>query len=266
MRLTPVFDERALVTEAGGAPTVVVGDLHVGIESELHRSGVHIPSQTPDLRERLEAVVAQEDAHRLFVLGDLKDTIARASSQEERELPTLFEGLPDDVEVHLVPGNHDAGVVDHLEGVTVHEATGTTLGDEVGLAHGHTWPADDVMACPRVVLSHNHPTVVLRDEVGGRHKEPCWVRATFREAARERYPDLPEEARLVLVPAFNPLLGGTPLNDRGGEPLLGPLFENGLVDVDAARVWTLDGVELGTVANLRKYGDPAAPGEAPSDG
>lgn len=263
MRLSPVFGERALTTEAGGVRTLVVGDLHVGIEGELHRSGVHIPSQTGELRDRLEALVDEQDAERLVVLGDLKDTIARASSQEQRELPTLFEGLPAGVEVHLVPGNHDAGLEDHLEGVTVHPARGTTLAGEVGLAHGHTWPGDDVMACPRIVLSHNHPTVLLRDEVGGRHKEPCWVRATFTEAARDEYPDLPDDARLVLVPAFNPLLGGTPLNGREGEPLLGPLFGNDLVDVDEARIWTLDGVDLGTVDNLRKYGDAR---EAPPDG
>lgn len=263
MRLSPVFGERALTTDAGGARTLVVGDLHVGVEGELHRSGVHIPSQTPEMRERLEGLVEDEDAERLVVLGDLKDTIARASRQEQRELPTLFEGLADDVEVHLVPGNHDAGLEEHLQGVTVEPATGMTLAGEVGLAHGHTWPSDDVMACPRIALSHNHPTVLLTDEVGGRHKEPCWVRATFTEAAREQYPDLPGDARLILVPAFNPLLGGTPLNGDEADPWLGPLFGNDLVDVEEARVWTLDGVELGTIASLRKYGDAR---EAPPDG
>jgi putative SbcD/Mre11-related phosphoesterase len=265
MRLSPVFGERALYTEAGGVPTVIVGDLHVGIEGELHRSGVHIPSQTGEMRDRLEEILDDRGARRLVVLGDLKDTIARASRQEQEELPELFEGLG--VDVHLVPGNHDAGVDEWIGDAAVHPSDGAVLGDEVGLAHGHTWPRDEVMACSRIAFSHNHPMVVLRDEVGGRHKEPCWVRAPFRDEARERYPDLPGDARLVLVPAFNPLLGGTPLNDRDGEPLLGPLFENELVDVDGARVWTLDGVELGTVDSLRKYGDPqAGREEAPRDG
>lgn len=255
MRLSPVFGERALYTDAGGEPTLVVGDLHVGLEGDLHRSGVHIPSQTGEMRDRLEALVDGEGARRLVVLGDLKETVSHTSRREARDLAELFEGL--DVDLHLVPGNHDAGIAEHVPDAAVHPSDGMTLGDEVGLAHGHTWPSEAVMSCPRVVFSHSHPTILLEDELGGRHKEPCWLRAAFTEAARERYPDLPAEARLVLVPAFNTLLGGSPLNDPAGDPGLGPVLENGLVDVDGARVWTLDGLELGTLESLRAYGGPA---------
>ncbi len=266
MAPTPVFGERALRTEAGGVVSLVVGDLHVGLERDLHRSGVHLPSQTEGMRERLLELVDRVDAQRLVVLGDLKDSVGNPSRQEERELPTFFRGL--DVEVHVVPGNHDAGLADVLPDAVFHGSEGTTLGgDALGLVHGHTWPADDVMACEVVAVCHNHPMVMLRDELGHRHKEPCWVRAGFTPAARERYPELPEDAELVVVPAFNPLLGGTAVNRVEGTRLIGPLFQNGLVDVDTARVWTLDGVDLGTVEALRRFGDAPVPTEeAPEEG
>lgn len=262
---TPVFGERALRTDAGGVVSLVVGDLHVGLERDLHRSGVHLPSQTAGMRERLGELVERVGAERVVVLGDLKDSIGNPSRQEERELPAFFQGL--DVEVHVVPGNHDAGLDSVLPGAVFHGSAGTVLGEsEVGLAHGHTWPGEEVMACGTVVLCHNHPMVMLRDELGHRHKEPCWLRAGFRAEARERYPDLPEDAGLVVVPAFNPLLGGTAINSVEATRLIGPLFQNGLVDVDAARVWTLDGVDLGTVEALRRYGDGMERGEADGTG
>jgi uncharacterized protein len=56
------------------------------------------------------------------------------------------------------------------------------------------------------------------------------------------------------MPAFNELTGGTAFNAEEGARLMGPLFTQGLVDVEGARVWTLDGVDLGTIGALRRYG------------
>lgn len=243
----PVFGERALhlVEES----TLVVGDLHVGLETEFRAKGVNIPSQTESMRSRLLTLLAQTGARRLLVIGDLKHRIPFSTQQEIRELPRFFERFP--AEVELVPGNHDVDLAGLLD-VVVHEPEGVVVGD-VGLLHGHTWPADEVMACPTVVTCHNHPAVMLMDELGHRHKEPCWIRAPFVPKARERYPALPQDAQLVVMPAFNALTGGTAFNAREGERLLGPLFGNALVGVDEARVWTIDGVELGSIGALRRF-------------
>ena len=250
----PLFGERALHLPEHGV--VVVGDLHVGLESDLRMAGVNLPSQTVRMRTRLLKLLEETGARRLVVIGDLKHRIPFSTRQEIRELPRFFEDFPAHVE--LVPGNHDVDLEGLLD-VEVHPAEGIRVGD-VGLLHGHTWPAEEVMAARTVVTCHNHPAVMLVDELGHRHKEPCWVRAPFvTEAAREKYPALPADARLVVMPAFNELTGGTAFNaPEGGKPM-GPLFGNGLVDLDAARIWTVDGVDLGTVAALRKYGEEKGP-------
>lgn len=246
-RAQPVFGERALhlVDER----TLVVGDLHVGLETELRAKGVNLPSQTERMRARLLTMLHDTGATRLVVIGDLKHRIPFSTHQEARELPWFFRGMP--AEVELVPGNHDVDLAGLVEIVT-HEPEGIVVGD-VGLLHGHTWPVDEVMAQPLVVTCHNHPAVLLMDELGHRHKEACWVRAPFLDKARERYPHLPAGAELVVMPAFNELTGGTAFNAREGERLLGPLFGNGLVDLEAARLWTVDGVDLGTVDALRRF-------------
>ncbi|HVL49784.1 MAG TPA: metallophosphoesterase [Candidatus Thermoplasmatota archaeon] len=251
MRAEPRFGERALLLESGGERVVVVGDLHVGLESDLKRSGLHIPSQTGRMRSRLGAIVRETMPDRLVVLGDLKHAIAYAARQETEELEDFFLGLG--VPVDLVPGNHDADIP-VLAGVEVHPATGIRVG-EAALLHGHTWPSDRVMDGARLVaFCHNHPAVLLVDELGHRHKEPCWIRAPFAEAARERWPTLDPDARAIAIPAFNDLVGGVAFNALEGEHPLGPLLANGLVDLDAGRLYTLDGVDLGTLADMREFG------------
>ncbi len=245
----PLFGERAL--HLPDADAVAVGDVHVGLESDLARAGVHLPSQTSRMRARLEEVLRRTAAKRLIVIGDLKHKVPYSTRQEIRELPTFFRGLP--AKVELVPGNHDVDL-DGLLDVEVHDATGILVGD-VALLHGHTWPSDDIMSARTVVTCHNHPAVLLMDALGHRHKEPAWIRAPFTEAARKQYPMLPEGAQMIVMPAFNELTGGTAFNALEGERLLGPLFGNGLVDPDAGRAFTLDGVDLGTIASLKRFGD-----------
>lgn len=243
----PCFGERALHLPEASA--LVVGDVHVGLESDLRSRGVNLPSQTERMRARLLTLLTATRATRLIVIGDLKHQIPFSTRQEARELPGFFAHMP--AEVELVPGNHDVDLADLLS-VEVHPAEGIVVGG-VGLLHGHTWPGEDVMRQATVVTCHNHPAVMLMDELGHRHKEACWVRAPFAPKARERYPDLPEGAELIVMPAFNELTGGTAFNAREGEKLLGPLFGNGLVDVERARLWTVDGVDLGTVHQLRRF-------------
>lgn len=246
----PLFGERAL--HLPRARALVVGDLHVGLESGLREAGVNIPSQTARMRERLARLLETTGAERILVIGDLKHKVPYTTRQEAFELPGFFRGLP--ARVELVPGNHDVELEGHLADVEVHAPAGIVEGD-VGLLHGHTWPSDDVMRAKLVVTCHNHPAVMLVDPLGHRHKEAAWIRARFTPAARDRYPNIREDAELVVMPAFNELTGGTAFNAPEGERLLGPLFGNGFVDVDGARVWTVDGVELGTIRALRRFGE-----------
>jgi putative SbcD/Mre11-related phosphoesterase len=242
--LVPLFDERAMLVEAPGERVLVAGDLHLGLERELRDKGVHGIDETPKVVERLAELAAEERVDRVLLLGDVKHTLG-AWEPEERAVAPLEE-LP--VPVHVAPGNHDGDLGEIAPFLELEDARGVRVG-EVGFLHGHTWPSECVLAGGRVVLCHNHPTVALRDGLGQVTTEPCWVRAPLLE--HERYPDADLPGETVLVPAFNPLLGGVALNRPEDEPL-GPLLANDVVDLDAGRVFTLDGLELGTVERLRE--------------
>jgi len=241
VRAEPIPDTAALLLE-DGRNWVVVADLHIGMEVQLRAAGFNIPSQTPKMLSAIERLNERADA--LVVLGDLKHRIPDVGYRENKEIGPFLSRLGDAFsEIVVVAGNHDGGISSVLpEGVRAHSGKGVVIGD-TGLFHGHIWPSAEVMRSERIVMGHTHPSVLLVDSLGTKTNEKCWVRTPLKEGeVRKRYGSCPAE--LVVVPAFNPLLTGTPVNSGAG-PRIGPLFRNGLVDERRIQVFLLDGVNLG---------------------
>ncbi len=241
--IQPVYGIPALMVDY----SLVIGDLHIGVESHLRKKGFHLVSHTRDMIDSiLEA--AGDDANRLIVLGDVKDSVPGSTKQEYTEIPDFFEELFERFDmIDVVRGNHDTGIEEFLPGkVHIRPATGLKVGD-TGFAHGHTWPSEDVMDCETLVLAHNHPAVMFRDGVGKQMTEPCWFRGSFKIESDDRYPKLPR--RFIVIPAFNRMLGGSPVNTIGDD-LLGPILNSDLLDLDDAHLYLLDGIDLGRRSDL----------------
>ncbi|MBR6203976.1 MAG: metallophosphoesterase [Candidatus Methanomethylophilaceae archaeon] len=241
--MQPVYNVPALTV--GNA--LVIGDLHIGVESHMRAKGFHIVSRTKEMLKEIEEA-ADDCVSRLVVLGDVKDSVPGSTKQEYAEIPDFFERLFERFDViDVVRGNHDTGIEGFLPGrVKVRPATGMALGD-VGLVHGHRWPSAEVMGCRTLVMAHNHPAVMFVDGVGKIMTEPCWIRGRFVKGSTEEYPVLPES--FVVIPAFNRMLGGSPMNSEDVEPI-GPILGSGLVDFDGSRFYLLDGVDLGKRSDL----------------
>lgn len=209
--------------------------------------GVHLVSHTSDM---LDAVMdaSDESTKRVIMLGDVKDSVPGSNRQEYREIPVFCDKLLENFEeVHIVRGNHDVSIEEFVPGrVRLHPATGTVI-DGVGLAHGHTWPSDEVMAAGTLVLGHEHPTVLFRGRVGDHLSEPCWLRGKFRTVDGSRYKVLPDA--FIVLPAFNRLLGGSPVNVIGCG-MLSPVLNSDIVDLDGAEIFLLDGVNIGRRSDL----------------
>lgn len=238
----PVPDIPALVVE-GKESWVCVADLHIGIEVQLRRAGFNVPSQTKKMLSSLEQL--SERGRNLVVLGDFKHRIPAVSHMENKEIPPFVERLQAKfAKVVVIAGNHDGGLGAALpEDVVAVPGSGTLI-EGVGMVHGHVWPSEEAMSGKALLMGHIHPSVLLKDSIGTKTNEKCWVRAGMRRSlVRERYPHCPKE--VVVVPAFNPLLVGTPINGGRGGPL-GPLFRNGLVDLRGVSAYLLDGTNLGS--------------------
>jgi len=274
----PVAGERALEVHAGGRKYLVAVDLHVGIEDELDRRGIRVPDQTDRTLSRFVKLIDERRPDQLVLLGDVKHQVPFTEKWEGRKVFRLLEALSALLPVTVVSGNHDGGIegmapggVEIVGSLVLSgqgargkgHGTGTVVvrrplplapcpsplrPDCVGLVHGHAWPPEKLMECKTLVVAHTHPSVALCDERGRAATEPCWLRARFIGKQTKKHYKAPYP-ELVVMPAFNDLRAGQPVNEARGR-LLGPLFRNGLVDVPAAKVYLTDGTFLGPVRDL----------------
>ena len=100
-----------MLLRKGENRVLVIADLHIGWEIALADQGIHVPSQTPRIKEKLLKLVDLYKPTSLLFLGDIKHTIARAELGEWRDIPDLFEALCQKVsDIKVVLGNHDGNL------------------------------------------------------------------------------------------------------------------------------------------------------------
>jgi putative SbcD/Mre11-related phosphoesterase len=236
--------------------TLVIADLHIGIEYRYRKEGISIPSQSGKLIERTEKLLKETRAKRLVILGDIKHKVPGTSFQEEKEIPFFFRKLADRTEVEITPGNHDDMIKKLLpERVILHKSTGFALGD-TWLCHGHAWPDKEFLESKRVVMGHNHASIELSDKLGYTWRDPVWVRAELdRKKLSERYKQIGKTTpKLILIPPFNGFAGLIPLNKTARD--IRKYFREGPNPMfraskkRKARVYMLDGTFLGELGKL----------------
>lgn len=232
---------------------LVISDLHIGLEHELFRSGITIPSQGKKFQKSIDNLIELTKAETLVVLGDVKHKVPGVSFGEEREIPELLTHLVKKVKVAVCLGNHDT-YLDRLapKEVKIHPSPGFKVG-RYGFFHGHGWPSKTLMRCDYLFMGHIHPTVEFRDKLGYRLIEQVWVAGKLDERlVKKRYKiERTGELKIVIVPVFNPLLGGVPLNAVVRKELIGPLLSNGFVDINRSEAHLLDGTALGAIKKLK---------------
>ncbi|UCD45241.1 MAG: metallophosphoesterase [Candidatus Bathyarchaeota archaeon] len=265
----------AMLVEAGER-ILMASDFHLGIEYELAKMGINIPYQTERYMEELLGLVREHRPDRVILAGDVKHGVPITSFQEKREIPRLFNALLDEVDrVEVARGNHDSNIQNLApEEVEIHPSKGFIVGGafKVGVLHGHAWPYPALLNADLLVMGHNHPTVRLNTPLGVRVTQRAWVRGKLDpervasailgqdgvkfeggavKAFQEEYDVRVGKPQVVIMPTFNDLMGGLPVNSETPKSLLGPLFRSGAIEVDDFDVYLLDGTFLGRVDFLR---------------
>jgi len=236
-RIEPIADHAAMLV-CGERRTIAVADVHVGLTDELQERGVSMHPQESGMASELLSL--SRYAERLVILGDLKHPLS--GRVYTADIPSFMSTLLGAYEeIHIVPGNHDVFLNYSLpQRVVIHPGTGFAS-DGVGYLHGHAWPSTEVMESAVLLIGHMHPAYAFSDTLGRIYIEKCWLRMPFRRRdPTGRYPKLPSE--LMVVPAFNPLLTGTPVNRRGG---MDALLLRKQVYVSKCSVYLLDGTFIG---------------------
>lgn len=239
----PIPGAPAATTSIGGKQALVIADYHAGIEAALsYERGVELQSQAEARRSQLTNLIDQTGATRLIILGDLMHSIGGPGGAERGEVEVLIESLPEQVSVTLIKGNHDGDIESWVPEVSVTPGNGTVL-DDLGLVHGHSWPARAVLEAEVVCVGHEHPCVRLEDTVGGTKVERVWLRGPAdREIFGDRHEDLDwQDPEIIVFPAFNQVVGGTWIN-VDEQDFLAPFLPEALTRGEA---FLLDGTRLG---------------------
>jgi metallophosphoesterase superfamily enzyme len=220
-----------------------VGDTHFGMEAKLRGKGIHDDQFSMRLFSRLRELIVAHKAERLILLGDVKEDITMMDAATADVLAKLAMLC----EVVVVRGNHDGGI-ERCGSARVVPPDGFVY-EGVGLMHGHAWPAEELMRCGYIVSGHQHPMAGITDAFGKMRREPVWLVAPADvDALTERYPDANAAAKLILMPAFNPMVGSVIKHDD--KTRLGPILNNKLFKLDDALVLRLDGTCLGKLREL----------------
>jgi putative SbcD/Mre11-related phosphoesterase len=270
----------AVLLKTGKKKTLVVADPHLGWEVGLQEKGIHVPSQTPRILQKLKTLLSEHKPDALVFLGDVKYTVVTAKLGEWQDIPEFFSELRNYVDdIAIIRGNHDANLEPLLpEDVKLLPATGYIVGD-IGLFHGHKWPSPKLLGCRSIIMGHLHPVVVFRDPAGFKITRQVWMKVacktgeltgtllqkqgvkmegTIETTLRKVYGVKPRTKQLFIMPSFNDFLGGRAVNEThpgkvlGSEALIGPVLRSNAVDVGKAELYLLDGTFLGTLNLLRQ--------------
>jgi len=270
----------AAMAKSDRTKTLLIADPHLGWEMQLQEKGIHVPSQTSKILNKLTAIIFKYKPDRLVILGDVKYTVVSHEFGERQDIPDFFRKLQDIIgNIAIVRGNHDANLEPLLpERIEVLPATGEVIGD-VGVFHGHKWPSPALLGCKTLVMGHLHPVVVFRDPAGFKMTRQVWMKTkvdseglakillkkagvkienSITDTLRKHYRVKLKASELYIMPSFNDFLGGRPINETrpqkeiGSEKLIGPVLRSEAVDVDDAELYLLDGTFLGSLNQLRQ--------------
>ena len=175
--------------------SVVISDLHLGFEEEMNLHGLYLPKLQRDHVEGIvEKIIERYDPRRIIINGDFKQEFSRNLSQEWTDVIHFIERFEKRLQLYFVRGNHDNYLMTILskKGIVLSE---TYENERYYIYHGDS----DRSFRKLTILGHEHPSVVLRDKVGGVFKIPAFV--------------YNEEARIAITPALSFFSSGTDVTE-----------------------------------------------------
>jgi len=187
------FIGKTILIENQGKKILVIGDLHLGYEESLNRSGIfmhhHLFEETLRYFDRVFERIGKVDY--VILLGDVKHNMGAIMRQEWNEILKLFKYLKEKCnEIIIVKGNHD----NILEPI-VKKETGVGLLDffifgDFCFMHGDKDFIDVVgKKIKYFILGHGHPAIKISDGIKT-EKYKCFLVGKYNRK------------RIILVPSF----------------------------------------------------------------
>jgi uncharacterized protein len=171
--------------------TLIIGDLHLGLENYLQEQGVFVPrNHYSDILKEIKELVEELRPSRIVINGDLKHNFGGVSKEEWKTVFDLISYLESEFdEIILIRGNHDNFLESMLKNYSIHDYF---VLNKVLITHGHK---DVCVDFDTIILSHEHPAIELRD--GARvEKYKCFLKGKLKDKT------------VIVIPSFSNITPG----------------------------------------------------------
>jgi len=227
--------------------TLIIADLHLGIEEAIHQQGILIPKiQYKKILKRLSKILdfaknSNTPLERIIINGDLKHEFGKISYQEWNETLNFIKFLKGNFkEIVLVRGNHDNFIKNIMEKENISMVDKFYLKNFL-IIHGHEGQEEITREIKKdtiidtIVIAHEHPCIGLRKE-GRTEKIKCFLKGKFKDK------------NLIVLPSFNFVTEGT---DIAQENTLSPFLKNtNLLDFEIYGVENFEIFYFGKLGNF----------------
>jgi uncharacterized protein len=175
--------------------TLVISDLHIGLETELGASGLALPRfQLESIKRHLAPLLTALRPKTIIINGDLKHGFGEL--KEWKEALELVGSLQKVAKVLIVEGNHDRGL-DNFKAKAGLEVSDHAIIDNVYICHGDALHHNkEIKGARAIIIGHEHPAISVRD--GARSE----LFKTFLVGEYERRP-------LIVMPSYSFASPGT---------------------------------------------------------
>ncbi|MDS0256619.1 metallophosphoesterase [Thermoplasmatales archaeon AK] len=149
----------------------VISDLHLGFEEEMNLRGLFLPKlQFDHVSKVVDMILERYQPSYLIINGDFKHEFSKNLPQEWDDIKRFIELYRDQTKLTFVRGNHDNYLLSILDKAGLPLLT-TFETDRYYIYHGDK----DRSLKKLTILGHEHPSLVLRDRVGGVYKIPAFI-------------------------------------------------------------------------------------------
>lgn len=174
---------------------VVVSDLHLGFEEEMNLHGLFLPKlQRDHIEKMVDKILDRYNPEKLIINGDFKHEFSRNLPQEWQDIIHFIDRYKDQVKLIFVRGNHDNYLL------TILKRKGIEMVETFETERYYIYHGDRDRSLRKItILGHEHPSLVLRDQVGGTFKIPAFI--------------YNEQSNIIVTPAMSFFSSGTDVTE-----------------------------------------------------
>lgn len=235
---------KCLLIKERGERILVVGDLHLGYEESLNRTGVYVS------REMFKEMIKYFDlifskigkVDKIVLLGDVKHDFGGILRQEWNDVLRLFDYFFEKIkkkgEIVIMKGNHDnilEPIIKKRENVEIKDYF---IVNDIAFLHGdkdfkEIWDKK----IKYLIMGHGHPAVKLREEKGVKiEKYKCFLVGRFKGK------------EIIILPSFFSYMEGS--DPRESNLGLAWKFDYSKFNVKIVNVDDLKVLEFGRLGGL----------------